>query len=168
MQEVPEDEINVAFVGSRDFKLIPLVYQAMKRVGRCTVISGGARGVDQAASDASHALGYPKKIMRADWGKYGKSAGPRRNQQMVDASDAAMVFWDGKSKGTQDFMKKAIKKDIPMVVFESTSGPQKIMVTRYKIEGFDDDGQLKLQRTKKKHSEGCSTGDDRAKEEGSE
>ena len=34
--------------------------------------------------------------------KYGKSAGPRRNQQMVVDCDYCILFWDGKSRGTKN------------------------------------------------------------------
>lgn len=145
MQKVSEDLVNVAFVGSREFKFLPLVFQTMKRVGPCRVISGGARGVDRAAESAADALGYPTNIMKADWNKYGKSAGPKRNYEMVQAADVAMVFWDGKSRGTRDFINKAIAKEIPMVVFEHADGPRKIMTTLYKMEDFDAKRQLGLQ-----------------------
>lgn len=154
VSNVPEEVASVAFVGSREFQPLSLVYQVMKGMGRCKVISGGARGVDQAAEDASDALGYPKKIMKADWGKYGKSAGPRRNHEMVCNSDAAVVFWDGKSRGTLDFINKAMKEKIPMFVFEVYGRPKQTKVTRYNTHAFeDDDGQLKLLQIKGKHSE---------------
>ena len=36
----------------------------------------------------------------ADWSKYGKSAGIKRNRQMAEAGDYIICFWDGKSHGT--------------------------------------------------------------------
>lgn len=169
MQEVPKEIVNVAFVGSREFQPISLVYQTMKKVGMCRVISGGARGVDQAAEDASDALKYPKKIMKADWGKYGKSAGPKRNYDMVQEADVAMVFWDGSSRGTQDFMGKAMKKGIPMVVFEVSGKPRKLKITQYGMDDIGDirRGQFELQQVKKKHSKRRSSGDDTTKKKGS-
>ena len=162
---MPEEIVNVAFVGSREFKPLSIVYQAMKRVGMCRVISGGARGVDQAAEDASDALKYPKKIMKADWGKYGKSAGPKRNYEMVQEADVAMVFWDGSSRGTRDFMDKAMKKGIPMVLFEISGRPKRLKVTQYGMEDIGDinNGQFELQQIKKKYSKRCSSGDDTVK-----
>ncbi len=159
---MPEEIINVAFVGSREFQPLSIVHQAMKRVGLCRVISGGARGVDKEAEDAATALGYPKSIMKADWGQYGKSAGPRRNYEMVQEADVAMVFWDGKSRGTQDFMRKAMKKGIPMVVFEVSGKPKKLRTTQYGMDDIGDinRGQFELQQVKKKHPKGRPTGND--------
>ena len=39
----------------------------------------------------------------ADWERYGRSAGFKRNQQMVDtllAGDCVVALWDGQSRGT--------------------------------------------------------------------
>lgn len=48
-----------------------------------------------------------------DWKAYGKSAGPKRNKQIVEYSDLIIAFWDGKSKGTLSsiqFAKELTKK----------------------------------------------------------
>src|SRR5258708_7031351 len=37
----------------------------------------------------------------ADWNKHGKVAGPIRNKQMAEHADRALIFWDGKSKGSK-------------------------------------------------------------------
>ena len=52
----------------------------------------------------------------ADWDKYGKSAGYRRNKEMVDIASAAICFWDGKSKGTLDAITYAKQIDVPTIV----------------------------------------------------
>ena len=66
-----------------------------------TVISGGARGVDTAAIGAARALGMNCEIFPAQWEKFGKSAGFRRNIDIVAAADKVVAFWDGESKGTK-------------------------------------------------------------------
>lgn len=43
----------------------------------------------------------------ADWEKHGRAAGPIRNAEIVAACDKLIAFWDGKSRGTQDAIKKA-------------------------------------------------------------
>ena len=53
----------------------------------------------------------------ANWEKYGKSAGPKRNEEMANKCDYVICFWDGKSKGTKsmiDFAKK-YKKPIRII-----------------------------------------------------
>ena len=37
----------------------------------------------------------------ADWDRYGRSAGMRRNHQMILDSDACIAIWDGHSRGTK-------------------------------------------------------------------
>lgn len=39
--------------------------------------------------------------IKADWNKYGKSAGFIRNKEMLTLTDGIVCFWDGKSKGTK-------------------------------------------------------------------
>lgn len=46
------------------------------------IVSGGARGVDSLAEAYAEERGYIKAIFPADWDRYGKSAGYRRNVQM--------------------------------------------------------------------------------------
>lgn len=66
-----------------------------------TIIEGEARGVDSIAKQ--WALDHNKKIESypAKWGTYGKSAGFRRNVDMVKACDKCLILWDGNSKGTK-------------------------------------------------------------------
>lgn len=84
------------------------------------VITGGAPGADTLAERAAEALGFQARVvMRAEWEKYGRAAGPRRNQQMLDAllggdaSDHRQVigFHDSlaDSKGTKDMLTRSSK-----------------------------------------------------------
>lgn len=54
----------------------------------------------------------------ADWGQYGKAAGPIRNQQMLDEGQPTLViaFHDDleNSKGTKDMVKRAKKAEVPI------------------------------------------------------
>jgi hypothetical protein len=47
------------------------------------------------------------KKFPANWNAFGKSAGPLRNEEMAIYSNAAIVFWDGTSKGSADMINKA-------------------------------------------------------------
>ena len=72
-----------------------------------TVISGGARGVDELAERFAKEHHIPIEIHRPDWAAYGKAAGMIRNTDMVAAADAVIAIWDGKSRGTLDSINKA-------------------------------------------------------------
>jgi hypothetical protein len=60
--------------------------------------------------------GFEIEKYPADWEKYGKSAGPRRNEQMAKISDYIICFWDGKSKGTKSMIGYAKKYGKPIRV----------------------------------------------------
>lgn len=64
------------------------------------VVSGHARGVDQLGEDWAREHGVHYTLFPADWNKYGKAAGPRRNEQMAKYADALIAVWDGQSRGT--------------------------------------------------------------------
>lgn len=64
------------------------------------VISGGAKGVDRAGEAWAEARGIPVRQYLPDWTRYRRSAGVRRNAEMVRDCDVALVYWDGMSRGT--------------------------------------------------------------------
>jgi len=63
------------------------------------VISGGARGIDSLAVRWAQKTNVPFKVFNADWKRYGKVAGPKRNEEMcryVSLSNGWLIaFWDG-------------------------------------------------------------------------
>ena len=48
---------------------------------------------------------------------YGKSAGFIRNADMGAYADAAIIFWDGESKGTKHMIQTMKKLDKPYYIF---------------------------------------------------
>ena len=96
--------------GSRTFNDAELLEKTMDRLltnkQQVLIISGGARGADTLAENYAKKRGYKTLIMPAEWDKYGKSAGYKRNAKMHETLScfedrACVLFWDGKSKGTQ-------------------------------------------------------------------
>jgi len=80
------------------------------------VITGGARGADRlgirwAVSHSVRLKGFP-----ADWQRFGKSAGVRRNFQMAQAGDMLLAFWDGRSAGTRHMISCMQQLGKPVVV----------------------------------------------------
>ena len=76
------------------------------------IVSGGAKGADKLGERYAKEKGYGLKVFKADWNKYGKSAGYRRNEQMAEYADAALIFWDGESKGSAHMIKLAQNKGL--------------------------------------------------------
>lgn len=103
--------IRLAIVGGRDFQ----DYDYMKRCLSALqedytvleVVSGGARGADSLGERWADEQGIRKKIFPADWNRYGKSAGFRRNRDIVANADLVAAFWDGRSRGTANTIELA-------------------------------------------------------------
>jgi hypothetical protein len=74
-----------------------------------TIISGTARGADQLGEYYAMKHGYNIERYPAEWDKYGRSAGYKRNEQMARIATHLMAFWDGKSRGTQHMIDLARK-----------------------------------------------------------
>lgn len=66
-----------------------------------TIISGKARGADSLGEDYAHQNHHKLEEYPAMWDIYGKKAGYMRNEEMAKVADGAIIFWDGKSKGTK-------------------------------------------------------------------
>lgn len=74
-----------------------------------TVICGEAKGADTCGKIWAIENSIPVESFPANWEKFGKSAGIRRNRKMAQNAEALVVFWDGKSKGTRNMYKEAHK-----------------------------------------------------------
>jgi len=102
--------MKVAIVGSREYPNLSKVRAYIQSLPIDTIIvSVGARGVDKCAENVAQGIGLQTEIYPADWHKYGKAAGMKRNQQIVEASDRIVAFWDGFSKGTKNTIDTAKK-----------------------------------------------------------
>lgn len=90
------------------------------------IINGKARGVDSIAREwaINHNVGnwdFP-----AEWDKYGRSAGFKRNAEMVDKCDYCLILWDGQSHGTKHDIDLCIQKGKPYKVV-MYNNPRKII-----------------------------------------
>ncbi len=80
------------------------------------IVSGTANGADKLGERYAQERGFKIEGYPAKWDLYGKSAGYKRNAEMVDVADAVIVFWDGKSRGTKHTIDLAQKKGVKLVV----------------------------------------------------
>jgi hypothetical protein len=77
--------------------------------GVIEIVSGLAKGADTLAIEIANEMKLPVARFPADWDTHGKSAGYIRNKEMGLYADAALILWDGESKGAkhmQDEMKR--------------------------------------------------------------
>ncbi len=82
-----------------------------------TIVSGGAKGVDQYAEQFAMIWNLKTKIFKPDWNRYGNGAGFIRNQLIIDEADKVIAFWDRTSKGTKNSIDLAIKAGKPLDVY---------------------------------------------------
>ena len=105
--------MKLAVVGSRDYHDEKRVRRFIRRVAEkrpdTVIISGGARGVDTWAVDEACKMGLKTEVLKADWDRYGRSAGMRRNGELVELADKVKAFWDGSSRGTLNTINRAKK-----------------------------------------------------------
>lgn len=84
------------------------------------IIDGMARGADTQGNLAAKSLGMKVQRFPAQWQKYGKAAGPIRNQQMLTEGkpDFVLAFHNSleTSRGTKDMVNRARKAGIPVEV----------------------------------------------------
>jgi hypothetical protein len=80
------------------------------------IVTGGASGADTLAIQWSVKHGIPTRTFMAEWKKYGKAAGPIRNEQMLKFGVNFVIAFHpdiDKSKGTKDMIQRARKAGIP-------------------------------------------------------
>ena len=93
--------MKLAIVGSRSFNNYNLLKDTINKYDNIKlIISGGAIGADKLAEQYAKEYNIETKIYLPDWNKYGKKAGPIRNELIIKDCDIVIAFWDGESRGT--------------------------------------------------------------------
>jgi hypothetical protein len=122
--------MKIAIVGSRSLdnnvSAIIDIYNNVKawkdKYYNIEIVSGGCpTGIDRIAIEIAKIESKENNFVRsvtykdfpADWDKYGKAAGPIRNREIVEYSDAIYVVWDGISKGSKNVIDICNELDKP-------------------------------------------------------
>ena len=84
------------------------------------IISGGASGVDTLAEEYADKNRISKLILRPKYNLYRKAAPLKRNVEMIEVSDFVLIFWDGKSTGTEHTIKMSKKMNKKLEVINVT------------------------------------------------
>lgn len=114
--------MKIIIAGGRDFDNYEILKEYMDHAisllgsSKVTIISGAARGADSLGELYAEENNFDIERFPAEWEKYGKGAGFKRNNQMADHADALIAFWDGESRGTQHMINTAKKKQIQVRV----------------------------------------------------
>lgn len=114
------DSYRVIIAGSRgitDYTALELaIAQTDFSIGN--VVSGCARGVDTLGERWARENGVPLSTFPANWSRFGRAAGKYRNSQMAEYADAAIILWDGESRGTLDMIDKMRRAGKPCEVYD--------------------------------------------------
>lgn len=110
--------MKVIIAGSRNIDDYKLVVDTITKSGYdiTEVVSGCATGVDRLGEQWARTNNIPITEMPADWNRYGRSAGPYRNRAMAEYADAAIVIWDGKSRGSRNMIENMIRRKKPYYI----------------------------------------------------
>jgi len=115
------DTFKVIIAGGRHFSDYEFMKQTCDKVLQdleetIEIVSGAARGADKLGEKYAKEKGHQIHRFVAQWDKFGKSAGYRRNAEMADFADMLIAFWDGESKGTSHMIDLAKAKNLSVVV----------------------------------------------------
>lgn len=78
------------------------------------IVSGCAKGADTLGERYASERGYQVLRYPAQWDKYGKSAGYRRNREMAEVSNACIAFLSSisENRGTKNMISTALKMNL--------------------------------------------------------
>jgi len=110
----------IVVAGGRTYTNTGMVFICLEKIVQKgdVIISGHAKGVDMMGELYAQKNNLACEIYPAEWDKYGRSAGPRRNEQMAQVADKVVVFWDFKSRGTKNMVDMAKKYKKELFIFD--------------------------------------------------
>lgn len=97
--------------GGRTYSNRSHLFKILKALRVNKIINGGCSGADELSTDFAieHKLEF--EIEKADWKKYGRSAGPKRNKKMlIEHPDAVVVAFKG-GDGTENCINQALRME---------------------------------------------------------
>ncbi len=121
--------MRVIIAGGRDITDYELIKRAIldSKFPITEVVSGGCRGVDLLGEQWAEENDVIITRFLADWDKFGKSAGPRRNSDMIEyvGTDGGLILiWNGQSRGSKNIREKAITRGLVFYEIVVINGEQ--------------------------------------------
>ncbi len=114
--------MKIIVAGSREFNNYSFMEEKLdfylQNQGDIVIISGAARGADKLGEQYATNKGYEIIICKAQWDQLGKKAGYIRNEEMAKIADAAVIFWDGVSKGTKHMIDLSKKYNLKLRIIK--------------------------------------------------
>src|SRR3990167_5166553 len=107
--------MTLAVIGSRTFANRKGLFQMIDGLEPDAIVSGGAEGADKLAEEYAADRKIPITVIHPDWKRYGKSAGYRRNHDIIKMAEMVVAGWDRESRGTRHAL--GIAKGIGLTCF---------------------------------------------------
>lgn len=111
--------MRVLVCGGRDFNDWDLFWKTMFEISKkdviTTIIHGNAKGADSFAAEWGKSFAHEVLAYPADWKTHGKSAGPIRNQKMLDEGKPDLVIAFPGGRGTAHMVKIAREAKIEVI-----------------------------------------------------
>jgi hypothetical protein len=117
--------MKLIIAGSRTFtnykKLKQTCDHLLQDQNTIEIVSGAYyRGADKLGEQYAKERGYKITQFPANWKRFGRAAGPKRNQQMAKYADALIAFWDGKSRGTKNMIELAKSSGLNIYIYQTS------------------------------------------------
>src|SRR5262245_51068724 len=114
-EEVSEHRVLVC--GGRDFTDMRWLTRVLDELEPkpTIIIQGGARGADYLAWKWATERIVPCQEYRAEWEKYGRAAGPRRNLRMLAEGRPQLIVAFPGGPGTADMVRRAKAAGVPVL-----------------------------------------------------
>lgn len=95
-----------------------------------TIVHGGCpTGADAFADEHARFLGFTVEVHPANWKKFGRRAGPLRNEHIAGlGAEYGVAFWNGKSSGTGGMIGLCAAYGILVWVHPHVIAPPKLRV----------------------------------------
>lgn len=122
--------MRIIIAGSRDITDLAVIERGMQEVKDkhfggvwshgLTILSGGARGVDQLGERWANIHNARIELYPAEWDKHGRSAGYIRNIEMAKRAGMLVAFWDQESRGTKHMIGVAVEHNLIVEIITLT------------------------------------------------
>ena len=110
--------MKVLVTGGRDYHDVDKVWTTLDEFHEnreiTLLIQGGASGADIYAQVWAHKNDIPYLTIPAQWEKHGRSAGPRRNTQMLNFNPDYVIAFPG-GNGTADMVRQSKKAGLKVL-----------------------------------------------------
>jgi hypothetical protein len=113
--------MRVLVCGDREWTdILPIALRLVQLPEDAVIVHGDCRGADRLAGNEADLIGLTVESYPADWKRYGRGAGPIRNQQMLDSGiDLVIAFHPdpNNSKGTKNMLNMAGRAGIEIEIY---------------------------------------------------